>query len=118
MVDPEDLARTAMAGNALMLRSMAQEWIAATTDFSAVAPPKTNDPTLRAVAAGFVELFAMRRNLLAPAWTAEVPPAPQPVYLVRDCTKMVRLRHLCETESPAPLRRRQIFAPPNYLTFA
>ena len=70
------------------------------------------------VAAGVVELLASRAQQPPPSWTATVREAPVPVYLVRAAETMARLRRLCETEGPEPLRRRHIFAPPEFLTIA
>jgi hypothetical protein len=71
-----------------------------------------------AVAAGVVELLASRSAQRPPQWTTAVNAAPTPVYLVRAAETMPRLRHSCETEGPEPLRRRQIYAPPEFLTIA
>ena len=71
-----------------------------------------------AVAAGIVELFASRSHQAAPSWTATVGCAPDPLYLVRACETMPRLRLSCETEGPEPLRVRRIYAPPEFMTAA
>ena len=42
----------------------------------------------------------------------------EPVYLVRAAETMPRLRRSCETEGPEPLRARQVYAPPEFLTAA
>ena len=39
-------------------------------------------------------------------------------HLLESATTLKRLRILCETESPLPLRRRGLYAPPNFLEFA
>ena len=76
------------------------------------------DATESAVAAGVVELLASRAGQPAPAWAAAVPSAPAKLFLVRSAATMPRLRALCETEGPEPLRRRGLFAPPDFLTLA
>jgi hypothetical protein len=40
------------------------------------------------------------------------------MFVVKSAETMPRLRHLCETQSPEPLRRRGFLAPPDFLTFA
>lgn len=75
-------------------------------------------PVELAVAAGIVELLASRGGQTPPAWTASVPAAPDSVYLVRSAAVLPRLRRLCETEAPEPLRKRRIFAPPEFLKAA
>ena len=71
-----------------------------------------------AVAAGVVELFSGRAHQPPPSWTATIGRAPVPVYLVRASETMPRLRRSCETEGPEPLRSRQIYAPPEFMTVA
>lgn len=70
------------------------------------------------VAAGVMELLAERSQQVPPPWTAMVGEAPVPVYLVSAAETMVRLRRSCETDGPESLRRRRIYAPPEFLTFA
>lgn len=71
-----------------------------------------------AVAAGMVELLAARSHQVPPPWTATVGSAPDALYLVRAAETMPRLRRWCEAEGPEPLRRRGIYAPPEFLTAA
>lgn len=118
MVLIEEVAIAAIQGEALLARSLAQGWLAQTPHVAATPAPASQDPIVRAVAAGLVELFASRRAESAPDWTRSIGPVDQPVYLVRQSLTMPRLRTLCETESPEPLRRRRIFVPPNYLDAA
>jgi hypothetical protein len=42
--------------------------------------------------------------------------APNPIYLVRAAETMPRLPHSCETEGPESLRRRRVYAPPEFST--
>jgi hypothetical protein len=78
----------------------------------------TNDSRLLAAAASLVELFALRLGQAPPLWTKDVGALPEPIYLLKAATSMKRLRELCETESPEPLRKRGFYAPPNFLEFA
>jgi hypothetical protein len=71
-----------------------------------------------AIAAALVELLALRLNQAPPVWTASVGALPEPIYLVKAAARMQRLRALCETQSPGPLRKRGLYAPPNFLEFA
>jgi hypothetical protein len=65
-----------------------------------------------------VELFALRLQQQPPWWTKEVGAVSEPTFLVKSALTMRRLRELCETQSPEPLRKRGLFAPPNFLEFA
>jgi len=71
-----------------------------------------------AVSAGVVEMLAQRMNQEPPSWVKDVGGSPVIIYLVRSAKRMPRLRTLCELEGPEPLRKRKIFAPPEFLTIA
>ena len=75
-------------------------------------------PDQLAVAAGVAELLAQRMGQQPPSWTEGAAASRTTIYLVRSASTMPRLRMLCEEEGPEPLRRRHIFAPPEFLTRA
>lgn len=118
MVRLEDIAQAAIAGEALRVRSLAQDWLREHPRLADVGPPEASDPAVQAVAAGIVELLALRRAEPPPAWAATVPALQQPLFLLRYAAHMPHLRRLCESEAPEPLRRRRIYAPPDYLSAA
>lgn len=111
------ITEAARAGDALQLRSLIQDWLAENPCLAMCPKPELTDSTLLAISAGIVELLAQRRGEPAPAWAKDVGPSDHPVYLLKSAETMPRLRHLCETESPLPLRRRNLFAPPTFLEF-
>ena len=118
MVGLEQLAAAALAGDALGLRSLVQDWLADNPRLAECPRPPSNDPEVLAVAAALVELFAQRAGQAPPDWSGRIGPLAQPRFLVRAAATMRRLRQMCETESPAPLRRRNLYAPANFLQFA
>ncbi len=118
MTTIEHLAEAALSGEALRLRGLAQDMLLEFPQLADVPRPTTEDQRLLAIAAALVELIAERTGQPAPAWTADIGPAPAPIYLVRSALTMRHLRRLCETGSPEPLRRRLLYAPPNYLAVA
>jgi hypothetical protein len=118
MIRIDELAEAALAGDALRLRSLTQDWLGEQRPISQCAPPESDDLTLRAIAAGLVEMLAERRKEAPPAWTQKIPGVPRPIYLLKAAQTMQHLRHLCETESPPPLQRRNLLAPPTFLQFA
>jgi hypothetical protein len=65
-----------------------------------------------------VELLALRSGQKPPQWTKDVGALPEPFYLLKAAANMKRLRALCETQAPEPLRKRGFYAPPNFLEFA
>ena len=113
----EQIAASILSGDALAVRSVVQDWLAARPALRDARPPSSHDHKVLAVAASIVELFAERSKQPAPAWTESVAPLAEPLFLVREAMRMPRLRSLCEREAPAALRKRRIFAPPNYLDF-
>lgn len=100
----------------------ARQWVAdamhVPIEWSEIDRPSGLGAEQLAVAAGVVELLAERSRQRSPSWTAEVAASPRRIYLVRAAESMPRLRQLCEEEGPEPLRRRQIMAPPGFLTVA
>ena len=110
----EKIASTILQGNALEVRSLLQDWAREGLSLDSAEEPASPDPKLRAVAAGLVELLAARTGNPAPAWSQAVGAAPDALFLIRNC-KSPKLRARVERESPEPFRKRNIFAPRNYL---
>ncbi len=114
----EEMATAALAGEALLLRSMVQDWLGQLQGSQDWSKPRTSDPKVLAVAAALAELFADRLQRDPPDWSREVGGVSEPIFLVRSAQTMRRLRTLCEKESPLPFKKRGLFVPPNYLQFA
>jgi hypothetical protein len=118
-MDPiEKIAQAALARDHLQLRSLVQDLTRAKTDFSRVSRPDTHNARLLAMSASLVELLALRQNQLPPAWTKEIGPLAEPFFMLEAASSMKRLRILCETQSPEPMRKRHLYAPPHFLEFA
>lgn len=117
-MDLRDLVNALLAYDALAARQWVADAERSGFDWSHVPRPKNLDATGSALAAGLIEIMAGRTGQSAPAWTASVPAAPERIFLVRSAAVMPRLRVLCEQEGPEPLRRRGLFAPPEFLTAA
>jgi len=118
MATIEQLAEAALKGESLLLRSLTQDLLREQPRMSEYPKPQTNDSRLLAAAASLVELLASRLHQTPPPWTQDVGALPEPIYLLKAAASMKRLRELCETESPEPLRKRGFYAPPNFLEFA
>lgn len=118
MVTIEQLAQAALAGDSLSLRSLTQDFLRGKPSLREYPPPRTEDARLLAAAASLIELFAMRLQQTPPPWTKDVAPLSEPIFLLKAAATMKRLRALCETQSPEPLRKRGFYAPPNFLEFA
>ncbi|MGA2496446.1 MAG: hypothetical protein ABSH20_01820 [Tepidisphaeraceae bacterium] len=118
MASLEEIARTALDGDPLALRSLIQDWLGTGISLAQVPCPATHDPAVLAVSAALAELFAQRTGQTAPAWTSIIPALPEARFLLRSAATMKRLRRMCQEESPWPLKRRNLFAPADYLLFA
>jgi hypothetical protein len=117
-MDLRELVRALLEHDALAAREWVAEAARRRTEWAEVKRPEDLDPTELAVAAGIVEVLADRARQQPPTWSSSVPAAPEPVVLVLAATQMKRLRRLCEEEGPEPLRRRNVLAPPSFLTAA
>lgn len=117
-MDVRELVRAIVQYDALRARQWVADAATSGLDWSGVPFPEGLSPIELTVAAGVVELLASRNGSTPPAWTAAVEASPTPVYLVRAAATMPRLRKSCEEDGPEPLRRRRVFAPTEFLTFA
>jgi hypothetical protein len=118
MVKLEQLALAALDRDGLRLRSLTQDFLRENGRLSDSERPTTDDARVLAAAAALIELFALRQHQAAPDWSKTVGPLPEPFFLLKSAETLQHLRVLCETQAPEPLRRRRLYAPPNFLTFA
>ena len=93
MVRIEDIARAALAYEALIVRDLIQDLLRNPPDWASIPRPAAVD-----------------ENTLA-TWARETGPAREPIHLLRAATTMPRTRARVEAESPEPLRKRNVFAP-------
>jgi hypothetical protein len=118
MVQIEQLAEAVLNGEGVTARSLVQDFFGEKPRLVDIPKPTVEDERLLAASASLLELFASRWGQDAPAWTKDIDPLPEPIYLLKSATTMKRLREFCKQESPEPLRKRGFYAPPNYLDFA
>lgn len=114
----EKLAQATLERDHLKARSLVQDFARAKTNFSKLPRPSTSDSQLLVISAALTELLAIRNNQTPPAWTKEIGPLAEPFFLLKSAATMKRLRTLCETQSPEPMRKRLLYAPPHFLEFA
>lgn len=118
MVTLEQLAEAVLQRDSLLARSLSQDFLRQTKRLLDVPRPNSKDERLLATAAAIIELFAAQRHQEPPDWTPDIGPLAEPVFLVKAAEGMKRLRTLCETQAPEPMRKRRLSAPPNFLVFA
>jgi hypothetical protein len=114
----EQLAQAALEYNHLRLRSLVQDLLQSKIPLSQLSRPTSSDPRVLALSAALIELLALRQGQLPPTWTQSIGALREPFYMIASVDHMTRLRELCETQSPEPLRKRRLYAPPNFLQFA
>ena len=117
MAQIEQIAEAALKRDSLQARSLTQEFFREKAKLVDIPKPRVADEQVIIMSAALLELFASRMKQEAPSWTAEVGPLSEPIFLLKAAETMKRLRQLCETEAPEPLKKRRLFAPPNYLEF-
>ena len=111
----EQIAIRILANEPLEVRSLTQDWIRSGPLFTNEPPPESLDECVRVIAAGVIELLADRHAQRHPAWTASIGALSEGIYLVDAAKHSPKMRMRVERESPEPLRKRNVFAPPGYL---
>jgi hypothetical protein len=117
-MDLLELVRALRGHEALVARQWVADALRTKLQLHTLEMPRNLDSIDIAIAAGVVELLAGRWHQSPPDWTQGVPAAPVPFFLVKAADSLPRLRKTCEEEGPEPLRRRRLFAPPEFLTTA
>lgn len=117
MAKIEDLAMAVLEYDNLLARTLVQEYYDPHLALAHIEKPVTEDRDILVTSAALLELLSLRRGQTPPAWTAGVGPLLHSRYLLKAAASMQRLRRMCETEAPEPLRKRGLFAPPNFLEF-
>jgi hypothetical protein len=117
-MEVRDLVRALLEFDAIGARQWVADALRSRIQWHEIAVPTDLNATELAVAAGVVELLAERAGQAAPSWTQEVPPLAHGLFLVKAASSMPRLRILCEQQGPEALRKRRLYAPPDFLTLA
>ena len=98
----------------------ARQWIADAQRtgmrFDSMPLPPLQSNQERVLAAGLVELLASRDEQMAPSWAGQIGSLPEPFFVGNRLKEMPRSAEEARTNGPEPLRRRNIFASPNFLT--
>ena len=113
----EQIAQAALNRDSLRLRELVLELLDIYPNLGEIPEPILAQES-KVVIAGLLELLAERRKQLPPLWTHKVGGMVEPFFMLEFTHSMPRLRDYCERESPLPLRKRGLYAPPNFLEFA
>jgi hypothetical protein len=113
-----DLVRALLRHEVDTVRCLVLEATRDDFEWALVARPIDLDATGLALAAGVTELLASRAGQVPPKWTAAIPAAPKPMFLVPEEERAAGLASLWAREGPEPLRLRGFLAPPNFLSLA
>lgn len=104
MVWIEDIARAALAYEALTVRSLIQDLLLEGPNWTSIPRPVgvvgVDENTL-VVAAALLELLALRSGAELAAWTRETGPAREPIHLVRAAMTMPRTRAVWKPRAPS-----------------
>lgn len=111
-----DLVEALLAGDLLSARQWVKDARRAGVDFARLTEPGGLDGGGLAAAAGLAELLAARAGQSAPAWTARIAAAPREFWLDVGLLKVPALRERSRQLAPEPLRRRHVYALPDFLS--
>jgi len=114
----KQLSEAVLLRDALLARSIVISMHRARSALSECPCPRRISPDALIVSAALLELLASRWGLVAPVWTQAVGGLSMPFYVTSLALRSARERAMCERESPLPLKRRNVFAPGEFLTFA
>jgi hypothetical protein len=110
-----DLVRAILSGDLLAARQWVADARRARIRWEHVVRPSGLDDREMTVAAGIVELLAARSGTVAPPWTLAIGAQREPLFLDPGLQDMPRTLARAMTDGPEPLRRRNLFASPDFL---
>ena len=111
MLDIDELVTYVLNKDSLMARQWVLDSKRSNFDWSSCPRPK--DEKNMTIGAALVELFCDRNGSVYPTWTCTVPYCEDEVWLVTIMSQKHKARVV--TDTPFPLKIRNIFAPSNFL---
>jgi hypothetical protein len=113
-----DVVKAALSDDDLIVRSWILDLHRNPTLVSALPRPDHLDASQMAVAAGLVEQISNLLGTPMPSWVSAVAPSPHEIFLPPALAKLPRSRAHAVQQSPAPFKKRRIFASADYLSVA
>jgi hypothetical protein len=114
-MDLRDLVRAILAGDLLTARQWVADAHRAHIQWDEMGRPSGLDDREMTVAAGLAELLAAREGTSPPRWATLVGPQQEPLFLDPGLEDMPRTLAHAKSDGPEPLRRRNLFAPADFL---
>lgn len=110
-----DIVRAILSGDLLAARQWVADARRARVQWEVVQQPVGLNDLEMTVAASITELLAARAGMLPPSWTFAVGPQPESRLLDPGLADMPRTLARAKLEAPEPLRKRNLFASPDFL---
>jgi hypothetical protein len=110
-----DLVRAILQGDLLTARQWVADAYRGHLRWELCARPDGMDDRELAVAAGLAELLAERVGAQPPAWAMSIGAQSEPVFLDPGIEKMPRTLARAKSHAPDSLRKRNLFALPDFL---
>jgi hypothetical protein len=110
-----DLVRAILQGDLLTARQWVADAHRAHLRWEHCKRPDNMDDRELAVAAGLAELLAERVGAQPPPWTVSIGAQREPIFLDPGIEKMPRTLARAKSHAPNSLRKRNLFALPDFL---
>jgi hypothetical protein len=110
-----DLVRAIVQGDLLTARQWVADAYRMRLRWEHCQCPHDMDDQELAIAAGLAELLAHRIGARPPSWTVTVGPHKEPLLLDPGIEKMPRSLARARSHAPESLRKRNLFALPDFL---
>ena len=110
-----DLVRALLAGDLLSARQWVADARRAHLQWERVRRPAGPNEREMVVAAGLAELLAARSGSAPPPWTVAIGGAAEALFLDPGIEQMPRTLAWAKSHAPEALRKRNLFASPDFL---
>ncbi len=110
-----DLVHAILSGNLLAARQWVADASRERLRWEQCRRPSELDEREMVVAAGIAELLAGRAGAQPPSWTTSVGPYAEPLFLDPGLADMPRTLERTKRNAPESLRKRNLFASPEFL---
>jgi len=110
-----DLVHAVLSGNLLAARQWVADARRAQLQWPACGRPQGLDSREMTVAAALAELLAARAGLAAPSWTAAIGANCEPLFLDPGIQWLPRSLDRSRADAPEALRKRNLYALPDFL---